>query len=250
MFELPAAIDDQLDKLAALARSDPALGGRVKDLKALTASPLDRLETPRLVRLPGEGGGARDFEIGRYDLALATVTLLRQTAFLRQLPLLYQRIEDGDASWLARWSAKVRAGQQTDLASLAITCASGASPERRARIREQAAVSPFGDAVDLLSAGVCAPFEKLGRQAQSGAPISGDMPVLMVSGELDPRAPPAYAEALLPGLPKARHVVFPGVSHDFGDGRDALLELVYRFLAHGETEPRRRPPGFTFMPSS
>ena len=63
------------------------------------------------------------------------------------------------------------------------------------------------------------------------------MPVLLISGELDPRAPPANAEAILPDLSQGHHVVFPDVSHDFGALRNAQLELVYRFLATGETEP-------------
>jgi pimeloyl-ACP methyl ester carboxylesterase len=59
----------------------------------------------------------------------------------------------------------------------------------------------------------------------------------MMSGELDPRAPPDNAERLLPYLSHSQHVVFPGVSHDFGDARQAQLELAYRFLALGETKP-------------
>jgi pimeloyl-ACP methyl ester carboxylesterase len=120
-----------------------------------------------------------------------------------------------------------------------ITCASGASAGRRAAIKAQAANSPLGDAVDLLGADICAPVAALELNGALRRPIQADMPVLLISGELDPRAPPANAEAILPGLSQGRHVVFPGVSHDFGEARQAQLELAYRFLARGETEPDR-----------
>ncbi len=246
MFELPHAVDDRFARLSALSRQDPALAGEDDDLAGLMTAAFKSLEKPKIVDLPTSGGGG--IEVGRYDLALATVTMSRQTSFLRQLPALYRRIIDGDASWLAQWSASVRRGQRSDLASLLITCASGASPKRQALIAEQAPESALGDAVDLLGADACTPFDNLGLARVTQPRAAAEMPVLMVSAELDPRAPASNAEALLRDLPNASHVVFPGVSHDFGDGRDALLELIYRFLAHGETMPRREPPPFTFSP--
>lgn len=231
MFEEPAVIERQLANLEQVTRNadGKALG---ESMRAV----LSNLEEPVAVRVPIEGGDL-SLEIGRYDLALATVTLGRQTSFLLQLPELYRTIAAGEISWLARWSANIRRGHQTNLASLAITCASGASAERRSKITEQAADSLFGDAVDLLGAHACEPFAKMALGERFHAPIKGDMPVLMISAALDPRAPPSNAEALLPGLSQGSHVVFPRVSHDFGDARNAQLDLVYRFLAHGDTEP-------------
>lgn len=249
MFELPLAVDDRFERLSALSRQDPALAGEKDGLAGLMKAAFTSLERPMTVNLPTAAAGSGSIEVGRYDLALATVTMFRQTSFLRELPALYRRIADGDASWLAQWSAAVRQGQQSDLASLLITCASGASPMRRAMIAEQATLSPLGDAVDLLSADACTPFDDLGLERVTLPQVAAEMPILMVSAELDARAPASNAEALLRGLPNASHVVFSGVSHDFGDGRDALLELIYRFLAHGETTPRREPPPFTFLPA-
>ena len=225
MFEMPATVEQQL---VQAGEGDGA---------AMTRT-LESLEEPVSVRAPDEAGGA-DLEIGRYDLALASVTFSRQTAFLQQLPRLYQMVAAGDLSWLAGWSSKIRSGYPSNLASLLITCASGASAERRAAITEEAKASLIGDAVDLLGADACAPVADLELGPAFRSPINADMPVLMISGELDPRAPPANAEALLPGLSRGHHVVFPGVSHDFGEARDAQLELTYRFLARGETTPNK-----------
>jgi pimeloyl-ACP methyl ester carboxylesterase len=228
LFELPLSVERQLAKAELQVE-----GGREG---TSMMSVLNGLETPIDVSVPTEHGDIA-LEVGRYDLALATVTYARHTAFLRQMPSLYQTLAGGDPTWLAQWSAKIRDGYPSDLASLLISCASGASPERRAMISEQAAKSPLGDAVDLLGRHVCAPLDALIVEERFEGPIKADMPILMMSGELDPRAPPENAERLMPHLSQGHHVVFPGVSHDFGDARQAQLELAYRFLARGETKP-------------
>ena len=45
------------------------------------------------------------------------------------------------------------------------------------------------------------------------APLASDHPVLLLSGELDPVTPPAWAEEARTGLSNSRHVVAPGQGH-------------------------------------
>lgn len=231
MFELP---DDVDERLTTVERRAMEAGQWRSD--APMAAVLDGLDQPIDVHLQSDRHDL-SLALGRYDLALATVTLAQQTGFLEQLPTLYGAIAAGDASWLASWSANLRTGHGSNLASMLITCASGASSERRAEITRQAAKSPLGDAIDLLGGETCAPVADLELDGQFRQPINADMPVLLISGELDPRAPASNAEAILPDLEQGHHVVFPNVSHDFGRARTAKLELAYRFLARGETEP-------------
>ncbi len=231
MFELPDEIDSRLQIIERRAIE----AGSWQEQASMSAV-LDGIDEPIDVRLQS-GRQHLSLTLGRYDLELATVTLAQQTGFLEQLPLLYGAIAAGDATWLGTWSANLRTAHSTNLASLLITCASGASGERRAEITRQAAESPIGDAIDLLGAETCAPVADLELDGGFRQPIKAAMPVLLISGELDPRAPASNAEAILPDLEQGHHVVFPDVSHDFGRARTAKLELAYRFLAHGETEP-------------
>lgn len=231
MFEMPSVVERQLAKVEKLA-----FDADHRDSNLSMTSILAGFDTPKNVSVPTDRGDLA-LEIGRYDLALATVTFSRQTAFLQQLPGLYDMVSRGDLSWLARWSAKVRQGHPSNLASLLITCASGASKERRALIKAEAADSLIGDAVDLLGADACAPVAELELGDAFRRPITTDIPMLLMSGALDLRAPPSNAEAILKGLSKGQHVVFPNVAHDFGEARDVQLDLTYRFLAHGDTQP-------------
>jgi pimeloyl-ACP methyl ester carboxylesterase len=60
---------------------------------------------------------------------------------------------------------------------------------------------------------VCAVWPKGSQPAPELQPVRSDVPVLMLSGALDPVTPPAYAEEVGKSLPKSRHVVAGGYGH-------------------------------------
>ncbi|WP_158224626.1 alpha/beta hydrolase [Agaribacterium haliotis] len=64
--------------------------------------------------------------------------------------------------------------------------------------------------------------------------VSSDKPVLLISGELDPITPPAYAERAKEKLTNARHVVLPGQGHSasiIACAPDLVAEFVNRASA-------------------
>ena len=66
-------------------------------------------------------------------------------------------------------------------------------------------------------------------------PVRSDIPVLLLSGELDPVTPPRYAEQLLPWFPNATHLVASGQGHSV-TGRGCLGKLVSEFIISGSME--------------
>lgn len=66
-------------------------------------------------------------------------------------------------------------------------------------------------------------------------PVRSDIPVLLLSGELDPVTPPRYAEQLLPWFPNATHLMAPGQGHSV-TGRGCLGKLVSEFIVAGSME--------------
>ncbi|MCH8227796.1 MAG: alpha/beta fold hydrolase [Proteobacteria bacterium] len=66
-------------------------------------------------------------------------------------------------------------------------------------------------------------------------PVRSDIPVLLLSGELDPVTPPRYAEQLLPWFPNATHLIAPGQGHSI-TGRGCLGKLVSEFIIAGSME--------------
>jgi pimeloyl-ACP methyl ester carboxylesterase len=60
-------------------------------------------------------------------------------------------------------------------------------------------------------------------------PVSADVPVLLLSGELDPVTPPEYGDAVAADFPRAMHLVAPGQGHIVST-RGCMGELVSQFI--------------------
>ena len=82
-------------------------------------------------------------------------------------------------------------------------------------------------------------------------PVRSPVPVLVLSGELDPATPPSEGERVTRAFPNARHVVFPNQSHNLAN-RSCAARLIHQFIDQGSTDgldtgcvaqTRRRPFG-------
>ena len=67
--------------------------------------------------------------------------------------------------------------------------------------------------VELLQA-QCTVWPHKARPADFRKPLSGDLPVLLLSGEFDPVTPPRYGEMVARHLPNSRHIVAKGTGHN------------------------------------
>jgi fermentation-respiration switch protein FrsA (DUF1100 family) len=63
-------------------------------------------------------------------------------------------------------------------------------------------------------------------------PVSSDVPVLLLSGELDPVTPPSWGEEAARHLPHSLHVTVPGVGHNTL-GAGCVRSLMADFIARG-----------------
>lgn len=64
-------------------------------------------------------------------------------------------------------------------------------------------------------------------------PVTADVPVLLLSGELDPVTPPEYADEVAAHFPRSMHLVGPGQGHILTT-RGCTGDLVSRFIAAGD----------------
>src|SRR5690606_34051055 len=87
------------------------------------------------------------------------------------------------------------------------TCASGVSPERLDRIRREDADSLFGFVLHVALPEACDAWNQEPLDDEYRAPITSDVPVLMVSGSLDVRTPVGQAETLMQGLGNSTHLL-------------------------------------------
>ncbi len=87
--------------------------------------------------------------------------------------------------------------------------------EDAGRYREdaRAAGTILGPDVARMFFGACRSWPAGAPPANHTAPLRTDAPVLLLSGELDPVTPPAYAERVAAQLPNGRHLVLKGQGH-------------------------------------
>ena len=81
----------------------------------------------------------------------------------------------------------------------------------------------------------CEAWPKGERPAGFREPLSGPVPVLVLSGEFDPVTPPHYGDQIAKTLPNARHLVVRGQGHNVLPV-GCLPKLFAGFVASGDAK--------------
>jgi pimeloyl-ACP methyl ester carboxylesterase len=117
---------------------------------------------------------------------------------------------------------------------LSVICSEGLPFLDPESIRRLAAGTFFGAERTLAWQKACQEWPRGDLPADFTAPVRADVPVLILSGRLDPVTPPYWGEHVAAFLPRARQVVFAASSH-FPDSACAS-GLVTQFLEQGHAE--------------
>ena len=81
----------------------------------------------------------------------------------------------------------------------------------------------------------CAQWPHVPAPAEFSRPFASDLPVLLLSGELDPVTPPRYGEQVLAHLPHGRHLVLKGQGHNVS-AIGCLPKLLGQFLESADAK--------------
>jgi len=87
----------------------------------------------------------------------------------------------------------------------------------------------LGDEVGRMFFAACPVWPTGARPADFNAPFKSDLPVLLLSGELDPVTPPRYGERVLAGTPNGRHLTLKGQGHGTM-GLGCMPKLLGKFM--------------------
>lgn len=87
----------------------------------------------------------------------------------------------------------------------------------------------LGDALRRLVETQCEVWPRGRRPGDFRTPLAGDLPVLLLSGEFDPVTPPRYGDEVAATLPRSRHLVLRGQSHNVLTTA-CVPKLIARFL--------------------
>ncbi|MHC4948082.1 MAG: alpha/beta hydrolase [Planctomycetota bacterium] len=225
-----------IDRIFAECAADPACAAAYGDLPARLAAVLARLEAePAEVAIVHPATGAPvTVRLGRDAFAGALRVLMYRDS--REIPYLVDRAAAGDLAVFAQRGIETNRALRDMIAFgmlLCVTCS-----EDIPRI-DPAAIGPategtfLGDIRVRQQMAVCATWPRSDLPAGFGEPVRSDVPVLLLSGSLDPVTPPRWGEAAVRHLARGRHVVVPG-SH--GVSGPCVESLMRAFLDAGTAD--------------
>lgn len=225
---LDVALTAQLER----CRADAGCAAQLPDPAASLARVRARLAEPGLapVRYRDPTSGEPRSEAptpAHLALLLRLYAYNPQTASL--IPALLSQAEAGDFGLMLAQSrfitgsvgAQIMHGMQ-----LSVSCTEDAD-ELRSDPADAGTV--LGHEFVEFALAQCAVWPRGRRPADFRAPLTGDVPVLAISGEFDPVTPPRYGDAVIGRLPNGRHLVLKGQGHTpLGEG--CMPKLFAQFI--------------------
>ncbi|MFL6199617.1 MAG: alpha/beta hydrolase [Thermoanaerobaculia bacterium] len=238
-FGMARNTQQALDGLIAECASDPACNAAFPKLRDDVAAVLRQAEKEpvKVAMTDGDTGKPVEVRLTRTGLAQTLRYMLYAPSSAALLPLEVHLAAQGNWKPLVE-TARFYAGNLNSAAmgyTLALTCSEDIAFIREEEIPAAVQGSFLGDFRIRAQQAACAqwPAPRLGREFLD--PVTSDVPVLLVSGELDPATPPANAERAARTLKNHLRVVVPAGGHDFEgiEGADCLYGLIARFVETG-----------------
>ncbi len=164
------------------------------------------------------------------------------------LPLTLAQVKRGDfQSFVAQ--ASLLGGSAQEMMSLglflSVVCGEDVARISEADVVEHTARTFLGRTMMDELRGACDGWPRPQLEPDFAEPVKSDVPVLALSGDMDPVTPPAWGEAAVAHLSNGRHLVVPGASHgtvmrgctarlmaEFIDAPGQLAELDASCLEH------------------
>ncbi|WP_430384366.1 alpha/beta hydrolase [Archangium violaceum] len=259
LLPLYVARDSQraLDLLFTNCEEDAACAKRYPDLRGRFESLLTQLQqTPVHTKLEHPLTGVpEELTITRDGLAGVLRALLYMPEATSLVPLLLDRATQGDWRPLVAIHHSMSSVFNRNMSHgmfLSVVCAEDAPLITDEAITRETKGTWMGEAALRNMLKPCAFWPRGEVPKGYREPVKSDVPVLLLSGELDPVTPPEWAEDAKRTLTHSLHVTLPGVGHGtsaIGCARALMADFVARGSVEG-LEPKcgeglKRPPFFT-----
>jgi pimeloyl-ACP methyl ester carboxylesterase len=188
----------------------PDLASRLRTLVTdLDASPVKvRLTHPRT-------GIAEDVSVDGEFVVNVLFGALYSPLTSSLLPELIARAEQHEfQSLLALAMANEGAGRNMSIGmQMSVVCAEDYPRITEEQIEQAAKQTVFGMHLLASRMKICEFWPKGDVAPSYYEPVKSNVPVLVLSGDLDPVTPPEWGESVLPHLPNSKHIVVPATGH-------------------------------------
>lgn len=217
-------------------KADPACARRYPvDLRTQVATLKEKLDAAPVdvdYRDPATGEAKRERLTGQTVVSLAHLFSYMPHA-ASMLPVVFDEASQGrygPLMALASYGGTAAQGAMNRPMQWSVICAEDAD---RYREHPADADTVLGRDASRLFFAACEHWPRGTRPVGFVKPLTGDVPALLISGELDPVTPPEYGERVAKALPNARHFVLDGQGHGLM-GTGCMPKLIGQFIERAD----------------
>jgi pimeloyl-ACP methyl ester carboxylesterase len=166
-------------------------------------------------------------------------SVMYQPSGARRIPYILNRAAAGDLKPFYAYTKSGGPSLFADGMFLSVICSESMALMDIPTAMQSASKTMFGDYRLRRQRDACVEWPAAQVAENHLRPVASTAAVLLISGELDPVTPPAWADAVASTLPNSKHIVIPGSGHIFGGmtGIETCLDpLVTRFLENGDVK--------------
>lgn len=148
----------------------------------------------------------------------------------RRVPLLLKKARAGDYGPFAEIALDHGRGMKLDLAiglTLSVTCTEDVSRIRPEEVAAATKGSFIGDARVRGQMTACSVWPKGPMPKDYTTPFTSNVPVLLISGDLDPVTPPHFGVDAQKTFPNSVHVIVPGAHVSDSPCVDAMMKTFF-----------------------
>lgn len=227
-----AAAQRSFDLIAEQCAADPACSAAFPDVRSDLAAVLGRLRTaPVRVTVPHPVSGApAELSLTASAFADALRVFLYSGEASRRVPLLLAQARAGDLAPFASAALASSRGLSSSVAMgmlLSFTCSEDVHRIRDEEIARETAGSFIGDLRVRGQIAACSVWPRGAVPAEHERPFRSNVPVLLVSGNIDAVTPPHWGELARRSFPNSVHVVMPGGHVPGSECVDGIAARLY-----------------------
>ena len=254
-LQFARAAQQALDRLIEACAADAACRHAFPNFKSEFDAVLASLErAPARFELPTPATGLREaISMSRGVFVERLRLMLYEPEGASRVPLLIHRAAQGD--WVP-FATVSPAGVTPGVSAmyLTVTCTETAARITEEDILRETRDTFVGEYRTRAHLRACAEWPAATVPPSYHEPVTSDVPVLLLSGELDGATPPRFAAAAARSLSNSRHVIVPNAGHAYG--HPCLQDIVADFFAEGSARDLditcahalRRPQFVTALP--
>lgn len=232
LFETePLSSDAALEKTLKACAADTACAAAFPDLHRTLERVLARLEQGPQEFTDPQAQDAQMF-VSRAAFMQNLRGALYRPVSAAAIPFIIDRFAAGDAAPLFAYAYEINRRMIDRMylgLTLSVLCTEEIPRADPDEVAAAAARSRFGAAYFDFWKSACEGWPHSNVDEDYGAPVRAAMPVLLLSGALDPVTPPAAAERAARSLARATHFVAPAAGHNvsaFGCAPDLIADFI------------------------